>query len=672
MDTRIEKEDIKFLTADDSLFASLRIVKILKMSKTLDDLTNPLFAAIHICNEYEEWSVKRLFYNLFDSNLFNIFQEETIDGVQLYSKFHLDCIFKMSSLTRSHYEFLDDDGERQSDNILVVELKPLQLSNSLFTYQSRDMQDDILIRYGWKDIKGFMTSDRSSSPDEDELHFYDTLHKIFFMCYQIQQCLQEDVKWSFWPFREESQQILKNLGSWEEMIDEGGISKTFIAKMTPKLKALMENYNYFSNKIEYPIGHILISDLILQKLSSRNKYNYLIPNLFDDAGSYMYILCGDATQCRCDLMVNYGKNFQNSITCDNIDRKLKEYQTTIIQSYEKEEAIRQYMMSNIRGNESFEVKTVSALLPFGTYNHSTENEQTSIHIDDDNIENCKTFWKDKPSKAYLKSIASPENLEFDLTLLALSAFKKPDSSILLEMESGYGKGGIRRAEINEYSSKTTDEKLMKMLKNEMSEEFMLLIQGKEMNIDDILESIQPTSGIHEMGIIMVIQFVRLLTSLTNEEIILFVEFTTGIPAIPSNFQLQINQTPYDGSRLWSGHTCFNSVEIATTFKEFVDKMLFDLTSYDDSGDQSYLSDLKKEIGLKQSGDYKPIYQNHKIVDDFMRKYYTDENEMLFQKEKERFIYQMQEGVAANKEKGETCSLSRSETLVTLLHHYNLP
>ena len=238
-------------------------------------------------------------------SLFEELQEP--EAKYVLEKIGLDRFFKVISLS------VDEDME------FLAEEVPLQLSLDSFTLEKRETHADIFIRYSWEDIEGF-TRGKHPNPNQKELDFYNVLHNIFSMSFNIEEMLHEYCIWTFVPSYGKGAEIQEKLGM-ADIIDVKGITNMFVTNMCPRLTYLADR--------AVPIAHMLIGDFILQKLQSSDTVKYTMPYLFEDAGSYMYILCGDMERCKCDLMVNYSKNYSSAFTCENIDTMLADAATSV-------------------------------------------------------------------------------------------------------------------------------------------------------------------------------------------------------------------------------------------------------------------------------------------------------------------------------------------------------
>lgn len=224
---------------------------------------------------------------------------------------------------------------KNTDSVPVLDTLQLPLSN-IDVVLGRELL--FKIKYSFEDVKGFKKREKEFvSPTEEELNFYKLLHNaITLYCTMSHSELfgfAFDVKWEFVANYEDSARLHSEL-SMLDLIDVGGITRDFITSMAPRLKDLMIRDNV--------IAFMLAGDLLIMKMELQTQFT--LP-LFDNINSYMYLLCGDAEACKCDLLIDSVYN-KKGYTCETVGEMIDEG-FSIDQVYTQEDTLRSYLKTNM-------------------------------------------------------------------------------------------------------------------------------------------------------------------------------------------------------------------------------------------------------------------------------------------------------------------------------------
>ena len=272
----------------------------------------------------------KMFKALFDPKYFDLLQlSEGQTMLSKMTKMDLAELFKVWHLKDTY-----------SDPVLGS-LKLPSTSIKLFISDEDDAKIYFQVYYSFEDVKGFKKNKEMSPATEKEMDFYMLLHNaITFYCnlekYAHIFDFQLKKNWQFVAKYEETDRLQSEL-NMGDLIDIGGITRDFMTSMTPRLKDLMGK--------EDPKAFMLIGDMIVMKLLTDP--GFTLP-LFDNLASYMYLLCGNAEACKCDLLIDSTYN-RKGYTCETVDQMIEEGYV-LDEVYAMEETLRSYLKANMESS----------------------------------------------------------------------------------------------------------------------------------------------------------------------------------------------------------------------------------------------------------------------------------------------------------------------------------
>ena len=452
----------------------------------------------------------------------------------------------------------------------VPSFVPLELSLDKFRMQF-DIYQSILsikIYYYFNDIWGFKKKEESFvNPNQYELNFYKFLHNAFTFINNVNNLGINNltVQWEFVGKAEDARLLHDELGMGD-IIDIGGITRDFVTSMTPRLFELMMR--------DYPIAYMLVGDLLIMKIQNNPKFT--IP-LFDDAGSYMYLLCGDAEACKCDLLVDYKFNAFNNDTCDQmIDKGYM-----VDEMYGKEKTLRSYLKVSMETNlKDFALTIISKLTP------EFKRDQSGFHLSDDD---SSYKYINRGDLSIIGDNLEHLNNIFDgnfsavAVYVTLGLFKESNLDLYMYMYRS-DDGVIDRIQIDKFDVTNEKEKdFVKLIKTNVSKTFMEFVQGNsDVTSDSIMEILSVERNdviLHNDKYTIATEFLfeKMLQLMTEEELKTVLKFATGMDTIPVFPEFRLKLVSLDVPTTWKSHTCFYTIDMNDKFKElanqFAEKLL---------------------------------------------------------------------------------------------------
>ena len=586
----VEKSDFDFfMSKDKNLLSNLPAFTtardLLEATSNMSSTLTPLFM-LYIDEVFRNSTImdrvrvsRQMLKALINPNYFELLQLP--DGQHMLSKMtkmDLAKLFKVWQLKNTY-----------SDPVLVS----LQLPLSNIQMKLNGEKLVFKVYYTFEDIKAFKKMEETFvSPTEEELNFYKLLHNtITFYCNMNRSEMFSfgfDLKWEFVANYEDSERLHSEL-SMGDLIDIGGITRDFMTSMAPRLKDLMMREN--------PIAFMLAGDLLIMKMETQSQFT--LP-FFDNLNSYMYLLCGDAEACKCDLLIDSVYN-RKRYTCESVDQMIDEGFSPD-QVYAQEDTLRSYLKTNMESRlPDFALTILCHVIQGVSRNDGSNIYHTHIYGDAQwRSDELDVFFKEGSDDEHddehgpfdfqrlLKRInpkfdnhgddsylTQPSNKAFYLTYIAFSLFKETDAELYVFMNDIVK---ITKLKPSELDLNAKEKHFLKVIKNHVSKKFMDFVQGNSdvtadsiMNVLDVQrDDVYDNKKFYTDAARFI--FLKMLTLMTKSELVNVLKFATGMDTIPAfpEFRLKLESKSYPTT--WFGHTCFYSLDMSDKFKELTNKL----------------------------------------------------------------------------------------------------